>query len=185
MRASTRLLAQASKYLEAGIPTGLTGLFTHPQPRTALLYTYQTTLEKLKQFPESSVYRQSTEALTKHRLSIIESVRPEGLEAWQERVKAVVDADPQAYRKYGTQADAKLQNIVWKHDISRGAEVSESGVEPISKPLPEGIRTEQERAGQAEAFSRDLKLEASQLPRIEPEPPLNVDQSVKRMSRVA
>ncbi|KAG9622147.1 hypothetical protein KCU64_g20939, partial [Aureobasidium melanogenum] len=66
MRASSRLLAQASRFLTPGAPTGLTGVLTHAAPRSTLLYLYNSTLDKLKQFPEHSVYRQSTEALTKH-----------------------------------------------------------------------------------------------------------------------
>ncbi|EMC93265.1 hypothetical protein BAUCODRAFT_36937, partial [Baudoinia panamericana UAMH 10762] len=95
MRSATRLLASLASsatstaaknptFLEAGSPTGLTGLFTHSTPRTTLIQLYNSTLTKLRQnFPESSVYRQSVEALTKHRLAIIESVKPSGLEEWQ------------------------------------------------------------------------------------------------------
>merc|ERR1711974_64955 len=53
------------------------------------------TLEKLKFFPEHSVYRQSTEALTRHRLSVIESVKPAGLEEWQARVEKIIDGHPE------------------------------------------------------------------------------------------
>jgi NADH dehydrogenase (ubiquinone) 1 alpha subcomplex subunit 5 len=73
MRASARLL---TRYLEAGRPTGLTGLLTHPAPRAALLSIYGTTLDKLKAIPETSVYRQSVEALTKHRMAIVEGMVP-------------------------------------------------------------------------------------------------------------
>jgi len=178
MRASIRLLARAGKYLEPGSPTGLTGLFTHANPRSTLLYTYQATLDKLKQFPESSVYRQSTEALTKHRLNIVEAVVPEGLDAWQERVSATVEAHPEAFRKIGTQTNKNQINFVWKQDALRGLETPEHQDEPPSKPQLEGIRTTAERADQAEQFTRDLRLENAQLPRIEAEPPLTVDQYV-------
>ncbi|EDK41954.1 hypothetical protein LELG_00132 [Lodderomyces elongisporus NRRL YB-4239] len=56
-----------------GIPTGITGLFKHPNPRPALITLYNNQLEILnKQFPKESVYRQSVEALTKNRLKIVE-----------------------------------------------------------------------------------------------------------------
>jgi NADH dehydrogenase (ubiquinone) 1 alpha subcomplex subunit 5 len=100
MRSSARLLATAARYLEANTPTGLTGLSTHPAPRSALIYTYNKTLEKLRQIPDSSVYRQSVENLTKHRLAIVEEQVPEGFEAWKERVQKQIDASPAAYGKF-------------------------------------------------------------------------------------
>ncbi|RMZ81458.1 hypothetical protein DV738_g2257, partial [Chaetothyriales sp. CBS 135597] len=102
MRSTSRLLATvkaAAKYLEPNTPTGLTGLLTHPAPRTALLYNYHTTLSKLAKLPESSVYRKSTEALTKHRLKIVEETVPEGFDAYLERVQKQIDAHPEAYGK--------------------------------------------------------------------------------------
>ena len=98
MRAALRLLASATgtvrpsaRFLKPGSPTGLTGLGTHPSPRSALLYLYNHTLDKLKQIPEHSLYRQSAEALTKHRLAIVEEYVPEGYEAWQERARKLLE----------------------------------------------------------------------------------------------
>lgn len=98
MRAALRLLATATgtvrpsaRFLKPGSPTGLTGLGTHPSPRSALLYLYNHTLDKLKQIPEHSLYRQSAEALTKHRLAIVEQYVPEGYEAWQERARKLLE----------------------------------------------------------------------------------------------
>lgn len=75
------------RFLEAGNPTGLTGLFTHPAPRSTLLYLYTATLEKLKAIPEHSIYRQSTEALTKHRYNIVDSIKPPGYDEWTKRAE--------------------------------------------------------------------------------------------------
>lgn len=99
MRATLRLLASVkpARYLEPFTPTGLTGLSTHPSPRPTLIYLYKTTLEKLKTLPESSVYRQSTEALTQRRLDIIESTKPPGFDAWLERVRAAVAENPKKF----------------------------------------------------------------------------------------
>ncbi|KAH7379640.1 ETC complex I subunit conserved region-domain-containing protein, partial [Pyrenochaeta sp. MPI-SDFR-AT-0127] len=99
MRAAARLFASVKpgQFLEAGAPTGLTGLLTHPSPRSALLYHYTSTLDKLKKIPESSVYRQSTEALTKHRLQVIEQSKPAGWDEWQAKVKLQVGEDVSAY----------------------------------------------------------------------------------------
>lgn len=75
------------RFLEAGNPTGLTGLFTHPAPRSTLLYLYTATLEKLKAIPEHSVYRQSSEALTQHRFNIVDSIKPPGYDEWTKRAE--------------------------------------------------------------------------------------------------
>ena len=112
MRTTSRLLASvrsASKYLEPNTPTGLTGLSTHPSPRPALIYTYKQTLKKLNQLPSSSVYRQSTEALTKQRLAIIEATKPEGYDAWLGRVRKQIDANPAAFAQFHV-ADGSLQS---------------------------------------------------------------------------
>ena len=96
MKAAFRLLAAVKhgRYLEAGNPTGLTGLFTHPAPKSTLLYLYNYTLVKLNALPEHSVYRQSAEALTNHRLKIVESIKPEGYEEWAKRVAELVEKNP-------------------------------------------------------------------------------------------
>ncbi|KAH7915798.1 Ndufa5, NADH-ubiquinone oxidoreductase subunit [Hygrophoropsis aurantiaca] len=52
--------------------TGLTGLAVHPNPLPALAHTYQSTLSALSAIPASSVYRQGAEALTQHKLRIVE-----------------------------------------------------------------------------------------------------------------
>ncbi|KAK6204543.1 uncharacterized protein RJT21DRAFT_9313 [Scheffersomyces amazonensis] len=72
----TRVLRQAEEVLvkaASGYPTGLTGLYQHPNPRPALISLYKHTLTVLEtKFPKESVYRQSVEALTKNRLKIVE-----------------------------------------------------------------------------------------------------------------
>ncbi|KAI5966875.1 uncharacterized protein KGF55_000284 [Candida pseudojiufengensis] len=56
-----------------GLPTGLTGLYKHPNPRPSLVALYNEQLKVLNdKFPKSSVYRQSVENLTKNRLKIVE-----------------------------------------------------------------------------------------------------------------
>lgn len=99
MRATLRLLASvkpaAAKYLEPFAPTGLTGLRTNPSPRSTLLYLYATTLDKLAAgVPETSVYRQSVEAVTRHRMALVEAVRPEGYDEWRARASALLDKHP-------------------------------------------------------------------------------------------
>lgn len=55
--------------------TGITGLAVHPDPLPALAGTYKSTQSLLSQIPETSVYRQATEALLKHRQAVIEKAK--------------------------------------------------------------------------------------------------------------
>jgi len=184
MRSSARLLAtvrSAAKYLEPNTPTGLTGLTTHPSPRPALIYTYRQTLTKLKQLPTSSVYRQSTEALTKHRLTIVEATKPDGYEKWLERVRQQIEASPEAYGKFahsdGSFESEKLyveKPDVWDGQITR------------SEARPEGPNTLAEAEKKAQAVAEEVEYvdkehAQGKLPTVEDlevEPPLTVDQYV-------
>lgn len=73
----TRVLRQAEEVLvksASGVPTGLTGLYKHPNPRPALIALYNSTLSLLKnEYPQHLVYRQAVEAMTKSRLQIVEA----------------------------------------------------------------------------------------------------------------
>ncbi|ODQ52404.1 hypothetical protein SAICODRAFT_30828 [Saitoella complicata NRRL Y-17804] len=53
--------------------TGITGLAAVAKPRPVLLEHYKNTLAALSELPSHAVYRQATEALTKHRQSIVEA----------------------------------------------------------------------------------------------------------------
>lgn len=184
MRPALRLLASVQKakpsqFLEPGAPTGLAGLLVHSTPRSTLLYVYNNTLEKLKAFPEHSVYRQSTEALTRHRLSVIESVKPAGLEEWQTRTQKIVDAHPEAFRKIpiSTPSGEKAFNVVWKPEALEGMATAEWDDEYVpKKPFVEGPATEEQKGGLDQALQRDLRAENAKIPRIEPEPALSIDQ---------
>jgi NADH dehydrogenase (ubiquinone) 1 alpha subcomplex subunit 5 len=146
MRSTLRLLANVKpRYLEPFAPTGLTGLTTHPSPRPTLIYLYTTTLQKLSNFPESSAYRQSVEALTRHRLQIVESQKPPGFEQWLERVKKTVGAEPERFaqlqRSDGTFAYVGSQ----QPDGSDNARGEEWDGESLSNSTV-GPRTPQETA---------------------------------------
>lgn len=181
MRASLRLLAkvQAGKFLEVNAPTGLTGILTHPQPRSALLYTYNQILKKLQALPQSSVYRQSTEAITKSRLKIIQDTKPAGYEEWLSRVRAEVEKNPAAYshvmQKDGSIAFAepsRTTSDVWDGQ-SREA-------------LPEGAYSKDAANLKGEAIKAEEERQNVQHPpspsELEPEPPLDVDQYVHGLS---
>ncbi|KAL4807152.1 ETC complex I subunit conserved region-domain-containing protein [Aspergillus unguis] len=136
MRSTLRLLASVkpARYLEPFAPTGLTGLNTHPSPRPTLIYIYTSTLQKLKSFPQSSAYRQSTEALTRHRLQIIESTKPAGYDAWLERVKKTVSAEPERFASLrqadGTYAGSMRDD---NSDDPRGEEWNGEKLEPTTE----------------------------------------------------
>ncbi|KAI8992060.1 ETC complex I subunit conserved region-domain-containing protein [Mycotypha africana] len=53
--------------------TGIAGLKVHRNPRPHLIQTYNSTLEVCSRLPTTAVYRQTTEAITKHRLAVVES----------------------------------------------------------------------------------------------------------------
>ena len=103
MRATLRLLADVKpgRYLRPGHPTGLTGLFNHPSTRSTLIYLYGSTLQKLEAFPEHSVYRQSAEAITKHRMQIIKSIKPQGYDEWAQRASETLNKYPEAFSPGG------------------------------------------------------------------------------------
>ncbi|KAM5489791.1 hypothetical protein MaudMau93_002918 [Microsporum audouinii] len=158
MRATLRLLANVkpARYLEPFTPTGLTGLSTHPSPRPTLIYLYTTTLEKLKAIPESSVYRKSTEALTKHRLEVVKSTKPPGFDAWLERVRALVAENPEKYkaalRADGTYAAFQVEeeNIA-KEDELWGGETSkmqQEGAYLSEEEMEERIKEAEAEAAQ-------------------------------------
>ncbi|KAI1909808.1 hypothetical protein LOZ53_002845 [Ophidiomyces ophidiicola] len=179
MRATLRLLANVKpgRYLEPFAPTGLTGLATHPNPRPTLIYLYQSTLERLKDIPESSVYRKSTEALTRHRLNIVESVKPPGFGSWLERVKAAVAENPDGYksalRPDGTYA-AYQQKEKPKEDLSWSGEPFNPQIEGAylnEQEMEARIAEAQEEANkQLEPkleWEQEPALEASQISDIE------------------
>lgn len=178
MRTTLRLFAavsRSSQFLEAGAPTGLTGLATHGSPRTALIYLYSSTLERLKEFPEHSVYRQSVEALTKHRLNIIESIKPAGLAEWQQRVQPALEEHPEAFRKIPVAGGSDF-NIVWKEGPQEAAVEGEGKRIDNSPRLREGPKTDEELEREEKMIAQYLKEVETRVPEIEAEPALTTEQ---------
>lgn len=179
MRSSARLFANVAKYLEPNTPTGLTGLHTHPSPRPALIYAYRQTLRKLQQIPSGSVYRQSVENLTKHRLSIVESETPEGYAEWKDRVLKQIEASPAAYGtmkkddgSYSYEEVTVKQAIPWD-----GAVTKKSANSLISTGLSDAEA--KSKAAQAEGEAIDKEAKEGVLPTVsdlETEPPLSAEQ---------
>lgn len=166
MRQTLRLLASvkpvAARYLEVGAPTGLTGLHTNPSPRSTLLYLYSTTLDKLKAVPETSVYRQSVEAVTKHRMSLVEAVKPEGYDEWKAKALEILEKHPKHFDAVsrpmadgstaaGVERGGKF--FVVRHTQPEvDVRYQEWDGEPVSEGELEGTRTTEERKDQAAIF---------------------------------
>ena len=181
MRQTLRLLASVSHtatYLTPAAPTGLTGLLTHATPRSTLLYLYSSTLDRLKSLPESSVYRQSTEALTKHRMRIVENIKPSGLSEWQSRVSDLVDEHPDAFKRVPA-IDGDGYNVVYyeppptEHNRTTDDRVN---AEYKAKPQLEGPRYADEVSERGGELLRDRVGEEMSALRIEAEPALTSEQ---------
>jgi len=91
MRSALRLLSSVPAYGVGRrgnkLTTGLHGLPVHPNPLPELVQIYKSTLTALESsIPKGVVYRQSAEAITQHRLSVVEKHQPKGGE---EAVEAV------------------------------------------------------------------------------------------------
>lgn len=179
MRPALRLFAAVSKY-EPGFPTGLTGLLTHTSPRSTLLFLYSSTLDKLQAMPEHSVYRKSTEALTKHRMRIVESIKPSGLSEWQARVAPLVDAHPDAIRRVKTIEGKEGEfNVIYREPAPE--ELFKDEDEKVNKPYksrpqPEGSVYFEEVSDRGPALERDVVAEELSRIHIEAEPSLTMEQ---------
>ncbi|MBE7182160.1 MAG: hypothetical protein INR71_13325 [Terriglobus roseus] len=183
MRAARRLLAavRQSEHLQPGAPTGLTGLITHRSPRSALLYTYNSTLDHLKRLPETSVYRQSTEALTKHRLKVVESYLPAGYQAWQDQVASYVAKNQKIFEKHGLGTKHTINGLTFLR-VKRVEEPDEEeewdGDPSVQLPnLVDGTLTEEEaRANLQRIAMSDFEPEDLETLKLPEEPQLTREQ---------
>lgn len=71
-RAAAEGVSAPALATRAKTSTGVTGVDVHPTPLKALDQAYAETLSVLKTLPETSVYRQSTTAITQHRHAIVQ-----------------------------------------------------------------------------------------------------------------
>lgn len=190
MRQTLRLLASvkpvAARYIEAGAPTGLTGLLANPTPRATLLYLYSSTLDKLRTIPETSVYRQSVEAVTKHRMGLVQDVKPAGYDEWQAKAKALLEKHPEHFDQYdrptadrstaaGVQRGGSFF-VVRRHAPNVDERYQEWDGEEDHGGELEGPRTSEERKDQAQAFTKNI-FEGEDV-HWEDEPKLTTDQCV-------
>lgn len=187
MRATLRLLAGVKpvRYLQPGAQTGLAGVYTHSTPRSTLLYLYTTTLEKLQAAPETSVYRQSVEALTKHRMAIVQSVKPDGYDEWRQRAQKLVAENP---GQFGAVAQTSVDGTAsWRVDKGGSTFVildvpdkidgrlQEWDGERDEGPELEGVRTAEDRADHILSATRK-SLEVNTNVAWEDEPRLTAEQ---------
>jgi NADH dehydrogenase (ubiquinone) 1 alpha subcomplex subunit 5 len=180
MRSAARLFAAvnraASRTLQPGAPTGLTGLKTHPAPRSTLIYLYSSTLSSLQQIPETSVYRQATEALTKKRLDIVKAVKPPGYDEWSERIQfrlqEIENEDGEGFAFDGQRFVMTHMFPEKKDDRENeygGLSVFEANQGPITQELADA---------QEKRFKIWQELQPKQYLEIEPEPFYTTDQYV-------
>ena len=179
---------KAARFLEPGSPTGLTGLFTHASPRSALLYLYLTTLERLTVLPETSVYRRSTESLTRHRLKIVESIKPANYDAWLEHSQKDLAERPELFKSTsdGTK-DGKQQPVAVVRGGSTFVAVEVNTPDPSTLewdgekdlgPVLEGTRSEEEKLKDLEVLFEEGEPATAKYVEWEPEPQLDADQLV-------
>lgn len=187
MRPTYRALA---RYLEAGTPTGLTGLWTHATPRSTLLYLYGSTLSKLKDIPETSLYRQSVEAVTKQRMAIVEEFVPPGHEEWSARARSTMSQHKKDTfrvtddKKYGSEARTVTLNgrtfVVGERHEAGDVRLEEwNGEDGVNDAVHEGLRSEEERRelfGQLQEMEKQKNEANEKTVDWEEEPQLTADQ---------
>ncbi|KAJ8108862.1 hypothetical protein ONZ43_g6297 [Nemania bipapillata] len=189
MRRTLRLLANVKpvRYLEAGNPTGLTGLYTHSSPRSSLLFLYSSTLEKLGKFPESSLYRKSVEAQTKHRMAIVEAAEPPGYKEWAERAKKIIEEHPDEFNlERSTKVDVKDtvtvisggSVFIHRADIQpKDVRYNEWDGERDENDAAEGLRGTEERENATfDTYYNRKPLDIPNKVKWEPEPQMTADQ---------
>ncbi|PWN22939.1 hypothetical protein BCV69DRAFT_296907 [Microstroma glucosiphilum] len=126
----------APSTVRSRISTHITGLDVHPAPLSALKETYESTLSLLKTHPENSVYRQATEAITNHRLAVLQSIQ--GAEAKE----AKSSDSEEAIAKFEEQIDEGLAEEVLsqaQHEMGLAAKMLDwQPSEALEHPAPPG-----------------------------------------------
>lgn len=168
-------ITKSTRHLHPYQPTGLTGLVTHPAPRPHLIHLYTLTLQKLARLPESSAYRQSTEALTKHRLNLVVATLPEGHGEWKDRLAR--RRDTCEYEPERRRIDEMLspEGYVPTAKVEMDDRVVEFDGEEVGEGRAEGPGVEGEtdlRLGEGEEKGRGR----GRVVDVEDEPPLTVQQ---------
>ncbi|KAL8668945.1 MAG: hypothetical protein Q9168_006442 [Polycauliona sp. 1 TL-2023] len=174
MKSTSRLFAvvKSERFLTPGNPTGLTGLLTHPAPRSQLIYIYSSTLDKLSKIPEHSVYRQSAEAITRQRLSIINGFKPPGYEEWVQRAKQKIAEHPNVFGK-----DAEPSSVFMSAQLTQEKDSRDIQWDNRKQPAGlEGTRTAEERDRASAVATKAAVTPQADIVHWEQEPPLEASQ---------
>lgn len=132
--------------------------------------------------PEHSVYKKSTEALTRHRMRIVEGIKPAGLQEWQQRVASLVDAHPDAFKRVKTmegKSDSEF-NIVYREPPPQdafGEDLDARVNAEFKKPgIAAGAEFQEEVQTRGKELQRDYVAEEASRIHIEAEPSLSMEQ---------
>jgi NADH dehydrogenase (ubiquinone) 1 alpha subcomplex subunit 5 len=141
-------------------------------------------LSRLQNIPESSLYRQSVEAVTKHRMSLVEAQTPPGYDEWAVKAKQLVGKSSEQFRVNSGRIDGseartvKLGDRVFiigqRHQAGDIRHEEWDGEEDEGGEL-EGIRTPEERKDQV-IWAERKPLEDHEQIEWEDEPQLTADQ---------
>ncbi|KAA8893426.1 ETC complex I subunit conserved region-domain-containing protein [Sphaerosporella brunnea] len=175
MRPSTRLLTAR---LPPFTPTGITGVLTHPHPRPTLIALYKHTLQLLQELPAHSVYRQSTENLTKARLNTVESIKPPGFEAYAAARKQAGEPEHPELRDVAKFMCAILANLeastshegnklYARNEMKRWGPILRAAAAGASSPAPAQESQLAEMAKAEEVPELEPQLTAEQVETIE------------------
>ncbi|KAL9608921.1 MAG: hypothetical protein Q9204_009200, partial [Flavoplaca sp. TL-2023a] len=149
-------------------------LLTHPAPRSQLIYLYSSTLDKLSKIPEHSVYRQSAEAITKQRLSIINGFKPPGYEEWAQRAKKKIEEHPNVFGK-----DRDPSSVFMSAQLTEEKDARDVQWDNRKQPAGlEGTRTPEERSQASGVATRAAFTPEADIVQWENEPPLEASQYV-------
>ncbi|KAG0633501.1 ETC complex I subunit conserved region-domain-containing protein [Tuber brumale] len=181
MLPTLRLFAQVgTQRLAPFSTTGITGILTHPNPRPALIAVYNHTLSLLSRLPQHSVYRQSTENLTKQRLAIVESVKPEGWAEYQATLKSEREANGIQGTKntefelkvVGKQFSAMANRVTTDSPVIQAfldKEVGRWGLDPA-------VETSGVYVGDVDDVPVEQEGSSTEVPLLPEEPPLHAEQ---------
>lgn len=121
--------------------TGVTGLKVHSNPLPTLVQTYQTTLARISEIPESSVYRQSVEALTQRKLKIVQDAKDDIAAAEEAlddgQIEEAIDIAQDELSLVGKMIEWKAYVLFVQSILSRMTDTMICSWEPLEeKPQP-------------------------------------------------
>ncbi|ODN90246.1 NADH dehydrogenase (ubiquinone) 1 alpha subcomplex 5 [Cryptococcus wingfieldii CBS 7118] len=127
---ATRVPCSALRPLKTS--TNIFGLPVHQNPLPALTTIYTTTLASLTHLPSTSVYRQATEAITKHRMSIVEQAQGNVEEAEEKLGGRVVEWVIEEAEREAALAAKAVEWKVWEPLVEEPAPQQWRYFEPLS-----------------------------------------------------